>query len=149
MEQTITVRFVNTASVKSGANAGNPYWIVEDMDGKKWSVFDKELADTFQPAKTYNIRTEQNGKYLNLKENLGESGNEAITEKVEKNKPTTLSVEANTSLIIHRKERQNSYEYGKAGNRVKLYFQDIKDLQKQVKEIQDAGFGLDDVSVEE
>ena len=44
-------------------------------------------------------------------------------------------------VTIIRRERANSYEFGKAGNRFKIYFEDVQDLQAKVKEIQDAGFG--------
>ena len=38
-------------------------------------------------------------------------------------------------IHIIRKEKQNSYEHGKAGNRVKIYYDDIKTLETQLKEI--------------
>ena len=33
----------------------------------------------------------------------------------------------------------NSYEVGSAGDRFKIYFEDVKDLQAKLKELKDAG----------
>ena len=41
-------------------------------------------------------------------------------------------------------DRPNSYEFGKAGNRFKLYFNDAADLQKQIKELKDTGLYKED-----
>lgn len=40
-------------------------------------------------------------------------------------------------ININRNERPNSYEFGKAGNRFKLYFDTAEDLQKQIKDLED------------
>lgn len=40
----------------------------------------------------------------------------------------------------HRTEKPNSYEFGKAGNRFKIYFETIEELKTKMKEIEDAGF---------
>lgn len=42
-------------------------------------------------------------------------------------------------IIINKTERANSYEFGKAGNRFKLYFEDAEDLQKQIKALEKLG----------
>lgn len=39
---------------------------------------------------------------------------------------------------ININERANSYECGKAGNRFKIYYSDIKDLKKQLLELNEA-----------
>ena len=39
------------------------------------------------------------------------------------------------SVVISKTERPNSYEYGKAGARVKLYFEDAADLDRKIKEL--------------
>ena len=41
--------------------------------------------------------------------------------------------------VIHENKKGNSYEFGKAGNRFKIYYSDIEDLKKQIKELRDAG----------
>ena len=40
-------------------------------------------------------------------------------------------------IHIIKKEKQNSYEHGKAGNRVKIYYDDVKKLEQQLKEIKE------------
>lgn len=45
----------------------------------------------------------------------------------------------NTSYVINETKRANSYEFGKAGNRFKLYFEDAEDLQKQIKALEKLG----------
>jgi len=37
-------------------------------------------------------------------------------------------------IHIIKKEKQNSYEYGKTGDRVKLYFETSEDLKQKLKE---------------
>lgn len=37
-----------------------------------------------------------------------------------------------TQIQIVRNERPNSYEFGKAGNRFKIYFEDLDDLQDKI-----------------
>ena len=41
--------------------------------------------------------------------------------------------------IVSRTERANSYEFGKAGNRFKIYFEDAEDLKKQIDAIKELG----------
>jgi len=41
-----------------------------------------------------------------------------------------------TSVQIVKRERQNSYEFGRAGNRFKVYFEDKADLDAQLKELE-------------
>lgn len=38
----------------------------------------------------------------------------------------------NEQVIINKTYRANSYEFGKAGNRFKLYFEDAEDLKTQI-----------------
>ncbi len=44
-----------------------------------------------------------------------------------------------TDVIINKTERPNSYEFGKAGNRFKLYFDDAIDLHAQMQALKDLG----------
>jgi hypothetical protein len=53
--------------------------------------------------------------------------------------PNTLT----TTLI--KTEKPNSYEFGKAGNRFKLYFDSVADLQKQIKELKESGLYTDEI----
>ena len=42
-------------------------------------------------------------------------------------------------IITNKTERPSSYEFGKAGNRFKIYFKDTADLQNQLKSLVEAG----------
>ncbi len=46
----------------------------------------------------------------------------------------------NVSFVINETLKSQSFEFGKAGNRFKLYFSDSADLQKQVKNLIADGF---------
>jgi len=45
--------------------------------------------------------------------------------------------------IVSKTEKGNSYEFGSAGNRFKLYFEEAKDLLIKVKELREAGFAVE------
>ena len=46
----------------------------------------------------------------------------------------------NVSFVINETLKSQSFEFGKAGNRFKLYFSDSDDLQKQVNYLIADGF---------
>ena len=43
------------------------------------------------------------------------------------------------SLVYNKTLCANSYEVGSAGNRFKIYFEDVKELQAKLKELKDVG----------
>ena len=55
-------------------------------------------------------------------------------------------MEENTSYVIHVNERANSYEFGRASNRHKVYYKDIEDLKKQLEGLNSAGLLDDDIA---
>ncbi len=57
---------------------------------------------------------------------------------------TLLKTKENTSFVISENPRANSYEFGKAGNRFKIYFSDAQDLQIKLKELVDARFASEE-----
>jgi hypothetical protein len=46
-------------------------------------------------------------------------------------------------MVINRIEKPNSYEFGKAGNRHKLYYSEISELQAMIKALNEAGLSAD------
>ena len=46
------------------------------------------------------------------------------------------------SVHITKTEKANSYEFGAAGSRFKLYFEESKDLLEKVKSLREAGFDV-------
>lgn len=59
--------------------------------------------------------------------------------------PQTAQATSQTSTIINVNKRPNSIEIGKAGQRIKLYFEDVEDLKTQYNEYKEAGFIQDEV----
>lgn len=47
--------------------------------------------------------------------------------------------------VLNKTEKPNSYEFGKAGNRFKLYFENAEDLQKQITKLKERGIYSEDV----
>ncbi len=54
---------------------------------------------------------------------------------------STYKMESQT--ILSKTEKANSYEFGSAGNRFKLYFEEADDLLKKVKQLRESGFNLE------
>ncbi len=40
-------------------------------------------------------------------------------------------------VIINKNYKASSFEFGKAGNRFKLYFEDAEDLENQIKKLKE------------
>ena len=51
-------------------------------------------------------------------------------------------MEEKTQICIEKKERPHSFEFGKAGNRWKLYFEDASDLKKLIDSLTESGIML-------
>lgn len=50
----------------------------------------------------------------------------------------------NTTFVIEEKKKANSFETGKAGSRLKIYFEDAKDLKTQIDELKVMGIYKED-----
>jgi len=50
-----------------------------------------------------------------------------------------FAAESRSSVVINKMEKPNSYEFGKAGNRFKLYFDTVEELKLRLKELEDSG----------
>ena len=48
------------------------------------------------------------------------------------------------SLVYNKTLAANSYEVGKSGDRFKLYFETVEELQAKIKELKDAGLMVED-----
>ena len=48
------------------------------------------------------------------------------------------------STVYNRNIAANSYEVGKVGNRFKLYFEDVKELQDKIKELKEANLWIEE-----
>ena len=82
-----------------------------------------------------------------------EALSKAIDERVGGNKPipaqgitkpgiTTQGIPTEVSrhdIVIQRVEAPHSFEFGKAGERHKVYYREVKELQAHIKALEDAG----------
>lgn len=50
----------------------------------------------------------------------------------------------NDTITYSKTIKPNSYEFGKAGNRFKVYFEDAADLKKMIDELKELGFMTDE-----
>lgn len=64
-----------------------------------------------------------------------------------KTKVDVLAAEGDDVLVKHKKEKPNSYKTGPAGNRFKIFFEDAEDLQKQVEELEEQGFIVEEPEI--
>ena len=46
----------------------------------------------------------------------------------------------NTTFVINENSKGNSYEFGKATNRHKIYYNSVEELKKHIKELKEAGY---------
>jgi len=65
-------------------------------------------------------------------------------EKVKDNKATTITEEENISIVMNKTEKPNSYEFGKASNRFKIYFGETKELKTKMEELKEIGIFYDE-----
>ncbi len=49
-----------------------------------------------------------------------------------------------TSNVINRTESANSFEFGKTGNRFKLYFETAEDLKKKIDRLKELGLWVEE-----
>ena len=47
-------------------------------------------------------------------------------------------------VVINKTEKPHSFEFGKPGNRFKIYFKDTDDLQSQLKQLVEAGLAIEE-----
>jgi len=52
--------------------------------------------------------------------------------------------EKNTTFVVNETSKASSYEFGKAGNRFKIYFGEVDDLYKQMEQLNKKGLILDE-----
>ena len=76
---------------------------------------------------------------------------ELMEEKVEVVRPGEIKAPTGEyqSLVYNKTLCANSYEVGSAGNRFKIYFEDVKELQAKLKELKEAGLYMSEEPTEE
>jgi len=107
--------------------SGKPFYKLN----KKYFIWEKEIGRKFEDniGKTFEVETVE-GDFPKVIEIYDE------TEKPIEVAKTEIKEE---EAVLVKKEKPNSAEFGKAGNRVKLYFDDAVDLEKQIEELKSKG----------
>lgn len=106
------------------------------IDGKTY-VYWNELGD-LKTGDEVICQFEKKGQYRNLIDIKKGSSTQAQIQA------PNISEGIMQYAVIHSTDRPNSYEFGKAGSRHKIYYKDIEDLAAQIKALQ--AFGLIDPS---
>ena len=65
-------------------------------------------------------------------------------ENITQEEKKLLILKDKCELIINKTERANSYEFGKAGNRHKVYYEDAEDLKIKLKGLVEAGLAKEE-----
>lgn len=108
------------------------------IDGKKFNVFGDDFKE-FNVGDVVNITTKQDGKYTNLDTMEMGTLNPVIAGK---------SLISTNNGTIHNTS-QSSYEFGKASNRHKVYYNSVAELVDKIEYLKGAGLvDSDDVPLE-
>jgi len=59
-------------------------------------------------------------------------------EEITEDQKKLLFLKDRVQLVINKTEKPNSHEFGKPGNRFKIYFDTADDLKDQIKKIKEA-----------
>lgn len=95
------------------------------IDSKNYNFFG-ELGDISE-GDNVECEFKKNGKYTNL-----------VSVKKVMAHPSQ-SFEAKHDVVIQRVEKPNSFEFGPANKRHKIYYSDVSDLITQISNLEDAG----------
>lgn len=112
---------------------GDPYVRVND----KYTAFDKELTRKLEDSvgKTFMMTIKQNGDFFNIRGIGEETDQKPVVGIVNKKQQLNELGYTPTPVAPEVMPKQNSREFGKAGDRLKLYFDDAKDLKDQIEEM--------------
>ena len=133
------------------AKTGAKFWTFT-VSGKNYNTFDNATADKFNVGDLVKLGLEQKGQYKNL------VSIEALTElspKVPQNGSNSEISEAIKGIIVNRTERANSFEFGKATARHKIYYDNLVELKAKIDGLVECGLAenpyltqLDNVNTE-
>lgn len=62
--------------------------------------------------------------------------------KPSQNAPKPQIETSQHTIVINRTEKPHSFEFGKAGNRFKIYYSDIEDLKNHLQMLENAGLSF-------
>lgn len=151
MEKEIKFSFVTPKKSK----AGKEYWQIDAEDGIKYTLHEKVIAEDLAKHSgdccLVEVATSDDGKWHNIRgfiKQLDKKGEPVMSgdERLDNQTPEEATPKAEkiipgeVSRVIQTKERANSWEVGKAGNRFKIYYETADELKVKVDELKEAGF---------
>jgi len=134
METAILIKQIDEKQAKTG----KLYHSV-DTDVGKMTCFEEAVVKDLKEyvGKKVLVEVVEQGKFKNIRAFIKPFDPEVIN-------PLEKPKEAVQQIVIHKTERPNSYEFGKAGNRIKVYFDTAQDLNEQITALQELGYGAED-----
>lgn len=142
MKETITIQ----TCVPSTGKSGKPF---HKLNGSIF-VWDKEMGRKLEDniGKAFDLEIDRSSNFPKVLAILSDSHFEVPTQAVSPYQVVKEEIkkEASDNEVILKKDKPNSYEFGKAGNRFKVYFNSPEDLEEQVKalmEMQNSLFPLE------
>ena len=117
---------------------GKPMWYIHFDDGKKYGWFDQPKVKVGDDVL---CEYKQNGKYTNL---VGMRPVETV------NMASSPTAAVGTqSIVMEQKLKPHSYEIGASGDRHKIYYETIEELQAHLVALQEVGLISQDLAIEE
>lgn len=120
---------------------GKPY-IVYDFGEKKYTVWKDRNPEwcNFNIGDDVDVVDEQNGQFWNIKQmTLLEAGKGDSSPVSAPNNPTPQPNLSAVGTVMNISDKPHSYEFGKAGNRHKIYYNTVEELQEHIEMIVAAG----------
>jgi len=141
MEKTILIDSINEKVGKSGKK----YYEVQTDSGKA-TCFEEvypQLLQCWKKDLRAVVEWEVNGQYTNIKAFIKEDGANVAVKPAQAFTQAPAQAVAEPQRIITENRRANSYEYGKVGNRVKLYFETAEELVAKIQALAFLDIGVE------
>ena len=112
------------------------------LSGKKYNTFDASY-DKFNVGDHVKVTFKQNGKYTNIETMSEGSAEETQNEAPAPSQIVSTPSVAAVSTVMNFSDKPHSYEFGKAGNRHKVYYNTVEELQEHVELLKAADLYLE------
>lgn len=104
------------------------------LEGKQYNTFEESWAN-FNIGDHVKITTETKGKYTNINSmepsTAEDTANEVVEAPVAPQAPSAPNV-ASVNTVMNTTDKPHSYEFGKAGNRHKVYYREVDELKDHI-----------------
>lgn len=120
---------------------GKAYYVV-DINGKKFTVWEESHPEwaAFNQGDDVDIEFTVNGEFNNLTSMTKGTGQKAPVQ--DSNIDSTPNLNA-VGTVMNFSDKPHSYEFGKAGNRHKVYYNTVEELKEHVEMLKAADLYLE------